>query len=91
MERLSMRKIQEELRLKYEAGLSARAIARSVKADRTMVQEYLQRFAASGLSWPTELDDAALDGFPTRASAQGVAHLLRPNSDEADSGHLEGW
>ena len=48
-----MRKIQEELRLKYEAGLSARAIARSVKADRTMVQEYLQRFVASGLSWPT--------------------------------------
>ena len=50
MERLSMRKIREVLRLKYEAGLSTRAIARSVNAGRTTVQEYLQRFAASGAS-----------------------------------------
>ena len=79
MERLSMRKIREVLRLKYEAGLSARAIARSVNAGRTTVQEYLQRFAASGLSWPTELDDAALESrlFPPPPPA-GTA---RPEPD----------
>ena len=74
-----MRKIREVLRLKYEAGLSARAIARSVNAGRTTVQEYLQRFAASGLSWPTELDDAALESrlFPPPPPA-GTA---RPEPD----------
>ena len=79
MERLSMRKIREVLRLKYEAGLSARAIARSVNAGRTTVQEYLQRFAASGLSWPTELDDTALESrlFPPPPPA-GTA---RPEPD----------
>ncbi|MBU2720989.1 IS21 family transposase, partial [Acidithiobacillus ferridurans] len=74
-----MRKIREVLRLKYEAGLSARAIARSVNAGRTTVQEYLQRFAASGLSWPTELEDAALESrlFPPPPPA-GTA---RPEPD----------
>ena len=79
MVRLSMRKIREVLRLKYEAGLSARAIARSVNTGRTTVQEHLQRFAASGLSWPTELDDAALESrlFPPPPPA-GTA---RPEPD----------
>ena len=52
MERLSMRKIREILRLHLACGLSARRIAQSTAIGRTTVGEYLQRFNASGLSWP---------------------------------------
>jgi transposase len=51
-ERLSMRKIQEVLRLKWEAGLSNRAIARSCSISPTTVSEYVRRARAVGLTWP---------------------------------------
>lgn len=58
-----MRKILEILRLKFEQGLSGRAIAVAVCAALSTVQECLRRFAASGLGWPLppELDEAALE------------------------------
>lgn len=49
---LSMRKIQEVLRLKYELHLSNRAIARSCTIPRSTVANYLQRARAAGLGWP---------------------------------------
>jgi transposase len=52
MERLSMRKIREVLRLRYEVGLSARQVAASVQIARSSVGEYERRLAAAGLSWP---------------------------------------
>jgi transposase len=52
MERLSMRKIREVLRLRYEVGLSARQVAASVQMARSSVGEYERRLAAAGLSWP---------------------------------------
>ncbi|WP_200176922.1 IS21 family transposase [Ectothiorhodospira shaposhnikovii] len=52
MERLSMRKIREVLRLRYEVGLSALKIAASVKVARSSVGDYERRLAAAGLSWP---------------------------------------
>ena len=63
MERLSMRKIREVLRLHLACGLSARRIAQSTAIGRTTVGEYLQRFKASGLSWPLPetLSDAELE------------------------------
>ena len=39
--RLSMRKIKETLRLSYHCGLSRRQVARSVKASRSTVADYL--------------------------------------------------
>jgi len=51
-ERLSMRKIQEVLRLKWKSGLSTRAIARSCSISPTTVSEYVRRAQAAGLSWP---------------------------------------
>lgn len=51
-ERLSVRKIQEVLRLKWESGLSNRAIARSCSISPTTVSEYVRRAQAAGLSWP---------------------------------------
>jgi len=50
--RLSMRKIQEILRLKHEAGLSNRAIARACSISKETVREYLAKAAEAGLSWP---------------------------------------
>ena len=57
--RLSMRKIREVLRLKFELGLNNRQIAASCRVSHVTVGKYLARFAKSGLSWPLppETDD----------------------------------
>ncbi len=74
-ERLSMRKIEEVLRLKYEAGLSHRAIAQSCSVSPSTVSEYITHARAAGLSWPLpeglsaeELDELL---FPQRGPASG--------------------
>lgn len=72
-ERLPMRKLREILRLKLEAGLSGRAIARSCGLSSSTISEYLGRVAVAKLTWPLppELDDdAALTRllFPQEAS-----------------------
>ena len=61
--RLQMRQLREILRLRFEAGLPHRAIARSCSIGLGTVSEYLQRAASAGLSWPLPdgLDDAALE------------------------------
>jgi transposase len=58
-----MRRLRELLRLKYDAGLSHRAIAQACGMGLGAVTTYLQRAAAAGLPWPLpdDLDDAALD------------------------------
>ena len=73
---LSMRKVREVLRLHYAAGLSTRAIARSLKVSPATVGKYIRRAEEQGLSWPLPepLDDAALERrlFPAPVlSAQG--------------------
>ena len=66
-----MRKMREVLRLYHGAGLSARAIARSVKASPSTVGEYIRRAEVQGLSWPLppSLDDGELEHrlFPAPA------------------------
>lgn len=59
---LSMRKIVELLRLKYELKLSHRAIAASLKISSSTVSEYLQRAEVAKISWPlpVELTEEAL-------------------------------
>src|SRR3990170_6408734 len=63
--RLSMRKIKEVLRLRYEKGLSAREIARSLDIGRGTIRNYLDRIRGAGLSWPLspELDETSLEHF----------------------------
>lgn len=68
-EKLSMRKIKEVLRLKFELGFANRQIARSCKVSHSTVADYLQRAEAAGLkSWPlpVDLDETGLEGrlFP---------------------------
>ncbi len=52
--RLTMKKIKEVLRLKYEAGLSNRAIAGACKISNSTVGDYLKRAEAAGIGWPLE-------------------------------------
>jgi transposase len=56
-----MRKILEILRLHFEARASGRAIALAVCVALSTVQDCLRRFLASGLIWPVDLDEAALE------------------------------
>lgn len=61
--RLSMRKIRDVLRFRYETELSLEAIARALKVSKGVVSKYLQLAADAQLGWPLpeELDDAALE------------------------------
>lgn len=61
--RLSMRKIKEVLRLRYEKGLSARQIAKSLDIGRSTIRDYLDRAQQAGLGWPlpSELEEASLE------------------------------
>ncbi len=60
--RLSMRRIREVLRLKFELGLENRQIARSCRISHSAVGNYLRRAREACLSWPlpSDLDDEAL-------------------------------
>lgn len=55
-ERLSMRKIKEVLRLRFEQQLTHRVIASSCGIGVTTVREYLIRAKAAGVSWPLPED-----------------------------------
>jgi len=54
--RLSMRKINEVLRLKWSCNLSNRSIGRSCQISHSTVCEYLRRAEAAGLKWPLPED-----------------------------------
>ena len=60
---LSMRKIREMLRLKFESRLKNRQIGRSLNISHSTVQDYLDKAKAAGVSWPIpgEWDDAELE------------------------------
>lgn len=77
-----MRKIREVLRLKFEAGLSESAIARSIGSARSTVQTCLRRAKAAGLGWPVpaEFDDEQLY---TRLYQPVVVHTAVPAPDFA--------
>ena len=51
-ERITMRKIREILRLKYEKGISKNKAADICHMARSTVQEYVRRFEISDLAWP---------------------------------------
>lgn len=83
MGRLSMRKIRENLRLRFEAGLSAGQVAASLQVSRSSVREYDRRFAASGLSWP----------LPEALSDRELERLLfpQPPAVPADTSVVPDW
>ncbi len=83
--RLPMRQIRELLRLHFEDGLSQRVIARVLGVVRSTVVRVLERFAASGLTWPPDpaLTDAELARRIYRRPPEPVAkRCARPNYAE---------
>lgn len=66
MSRLSMRKISEILRQRFELKLSYRDIARSQNISLSSISDYLARAKAVGLSWP----------LPESLTEQGLYDLL---------------
>ena len=83
-ERLSMRKIREVLRLRWEQGLSHRQIATSCRIGQTTARECLGRAKAAGLGWPLpeELTDALLERrlYPP---PEAIPSVQRPRSGAA--------
>jgi len=51
-----MRKIKDVLRLRHEAGLGQRQIARSCAIAQATVAKYLKRAEAAGIAWPLPQD-----------------------------------
>ena len=79
-----MRKIKQILRLKLQAELSDRAIARSVNVSRDTVREYIGRAFAAGLtSWEqvSTRTEAELEQllFPPRLKAGSSKRLRIPD------------
>jgi transposase len=72
--KLTMRKIREILRLKWELKLSNRQVARSVHVSHSTVREYVRRAEQAGLAWPLpeEMGDRELRVrlFPTKQADQ---------------------
>ena len=63
--RLSMRKINEILRLCWGKGLSERQVAASCGIGKTTTREYLDRAKKAGLTWPLpeDLDETSLENL----------------------------
>jgi len=79
-ERLSVRKINETLRLKWVCGLSNRAIGRSCQISHSTVSEYLKRAEAARLKWPLPegLDEDSLYRllFPEKVADKQAVRVL---------------
>ncbi len=87
-ERLTMRKIKEILRLKWEMGLSNRTIARSCRTSHSVVGEYVKRAELAGLTWPLPeaLDEGQLYAllFP-RTEKQAKQAIPQPDWNKVHS------
>ena len=85
---LSMRKIREVLRLRYDLGLLQYEIARSCSISQPTVNRYLQRASAAGLGWPLpeDCDDRRLDEllFLSAPEGGGTPRVRRAPVDFAE-------
>ena len=88
-ERLSVRTIREVLRLKYEIGLSNRAIARACRISNSTVGEYITRAKQAGWAWPlpeeVSEDDLYRRLFPEEEKPKGTDRPV-PNLEIAVAG-----
>ncbi len=83
-DRLVMRQIKDILRLRHDAGLSLREIARSLNLSVGVVSKYLQLAAAAGIGWPppADLDEDALALKLQPAPAANLPTTPLPNFAE---------
>jgi transposase len=86
---LSMRKIREVLRLRYDLGLRQQEIARSCSICQSSVHRYLERTAAAGLSWPLpeDCDDGRLNELLFPAEPTGERPPARAPLDFTEIHH----
>jgi transposase len=89
--RISMRRIKELLRLKFELNLDNRQIARSCNIPHTTVANYLRRAEAAGLTWPlpSEMSDTDVEKrlFPTIPANRKIPMLDFENIHTELIGH----
>src|SRR5437870_6277279 len=85
MKRLSMRKLKEVLRLRYELGLGQRQIARSCSIGHGTVYEYLKRAQAAGVTWPLPegWDDRRLEEALFGPAPRRIYESRKPTPDFA--------
>ena len=75
-ERSSMRRIRDVSRLKYEAGLSERAVVAAPGISKGAIGSHLGRARVAGLSWPLPkgLSDTELERtHPPKAAYRAAA------------------
>ena len=77
--RLSMRKIKEVLRLKFELGFGHRQIARSCGINHGTVSDYIRRAAAAGVEWPLPegVDEPGLEARLFHRGRRGLRIVRR--------------
>lgn len=84
--RLTMRKIREVLRLKFDCNCTCNQIAASCCIGRSTASDYLKRFEKAGLNWPlpADMDDVRLEQllfcssfFPTKRSFPDWEYIHR--------------
>lgn len=80
-----MRNIREILRMKWDAKLSARQIAKSCNISHNTVTKIIRQAEAAGITWPLpdNLDEVALQSllYPANSKQQG-------NRPEPDMNHI---
>ena len=76
--RITMNKLKEILRLKYEAQLSLRQIGDSLSLSIGVISKYLQRAEAAGLCWP----------LPEGVSESELERRLQPGRIRSTSADL---
>jgi hypothetical protein len=83
--KLSMRKLCEVLRLRFELNLSQNQIARSCAISQGAVCQYLKRAQVAGITWPLPegWNEARLEEALFKPSPRRVAENHRPVPDFA--------
>ena len=90
--RLPMRKVKKVLGFHFDEGRSARVIATHCGIARRSVASVLERFAASGLSWPEARDmadealEAALFPAPAQTAPQQEVDWSKVETDLSERG-----
>ena len=86
-ERVTMRRVREILRYRFEEALGHKAISYRVGAAPSTVREMLRRAEAAGLSWPLgeDITDTVLEAALYRAAGTKTGHR---RSVEPDWAHV---